>query len=63
MMDRVLNSGLFAGLAAGFGLILAYVLLKTFKVAKPLEHKAFIPIMGAGMLLAYILRAFARTMR
>lgn len=63
MLDRMINSGIFGGLAAGLGLILAFLILKLFRVAKPHEHKMFFPIMAAGMLLAYFLRAYARTMR
>lgn len=63
MLDRMINVGIFGGLAAGLGLVLAFLILKIFRVAKPFEHKMFFPIMAVGMLIAYFLRAYVKTMR
>mgnify|MGYP000232902058 CR=1 FL=1 len=60
MSERSINAALFGGLAALIGVILAFVLLKVFKVEKPFEHKSFPYILGGVMLLAYIARAAIR---
>ena len=63
MLDRMINTGIFGGVAALVGFVLAFGILKIFKISKPHEHKMFFPILAAGMLFAYFLRAYARTMR
>lgn len=49
MLDRMINSGIFGGLAARLGLILAFLISKLFKVAELHDHKMFILV---GMFLA-----------
>jgi hypothetical protein len=57
MPDRMIEAGVFGGFAALCGLSLAFLLLKTFKVKRPYEHKLFLPLLAAGMLVAYFSRA------
>ncbi|MCB1836325.1 MAG: hypothetical protein KDH99_01780 [Alcanivoracaceae bacterium] len=62
MIEKVMNSGLFAGIAALLGFGLAFFILKLSKVETPHEHKAFYPIIVVVMILAYVLRSAVKAM-
>ena len=57
MFEHSMSTALFAGLAAFFGFVLSFIILKLFGVDSPIESKLFYPIFGVVMLLAYILRS------
>jgi len=61
MIDSMINSGIFGGLAAILGVALAFGSLKLFKVKDPINHKLFYVLIALGMLIAYFLREYVRT--
>lgn len=56
MSERTIETALWGGLAAACGFLLAFILMKLFKVDKPVEHKLFLPLLAFGMLLVYLAR-------
>tara|TARA_R110000868_G_scaffold144840_9_gene364282 strand:- start:587 stop:769 length:183 start_codon:yes stop_codon:yes gene_type:complete len=57
MSEKTMNAALFGGCAALVACLLAFVVLKAFKVKSPFEHKIFPYMLGGFMLIAYVARA------
>ncbi len=56
MIDKMMDAGIFGGIAALFGVAFSFGVLKIFKVKSPLNHKLFYVFLALGMVLAYLLK-------